>query len=355
LVSPERLDILLTLPAVRRAHQIAVSKTELNREIEALRAALRDPRSQPAARARVLYERLLAPIAAELRKAGVQVLMLYLDEALRYLPFAALHDGAHYLVQDYALSVYTAAAANAVITRPKPDWQVAGLGLSRAQPGFEPLKAVSEELEGIVRHGADDPNGVLPGVVQLDDAFTEEALRARFAEGFEVVHVASHFVFTPGTYRESFLLLGDGTRVNLHTLDSYRLSGIELLTLSACDTAVGGGKDAQGREVEGLATLTLRKGAKGVLATLWTVADRSTALFMQKLYSLHADGHLSKAEALRRTQQAFLDGSVRADSDATRGKMLVGANSVQQAGAGASRDYRHPYYWAPFILMGNWQ
>jgi len=355
LVSPERLDILVTLPAVRQAHRIVVSKAELNREIEALRAALRDPRSEPAATARVLYERLFAPIAAELQKAGVQVLMLYLDDALRYLPFAALYDGAHYLVEEYALSVYTAAAANAVMTRPKPDWEVAGLGLSRAQPGFEPLKAVSQELEGIVRHGADDPDGVLPGVVQLDDAFTEEALRARFAEGFEVVHVASHFVFTPGNYRDSFLLLGDGTRVNLHTLDAYRLSGIELLTLSACDTAVGGGKDAQGREVEGLATLTLRRGAKGVLATLWTVADRSTALFMQKLYSLHSDGDLSKAEALRQTQLAFIDGSVKASSGARRGEVLNVSDSDREAGRPASMGYRHPYYWAPFILMGNWQ
>ena len=101
--------------------------------------------------------------------------------------------------------------------------------------------------------------------------------------------------------------------------------------------------------------MTLRRGAKGVLATLWTVADRSTALFMQKLYSLHSDGDLSKAEALRQTQLAFIDGSVKASSGARRGEVLNVSDSDREAGRPASMGYPHPYYWAPFVLMGNWQ
>ncbi len=342
---------------MRLTRQVAVTAPELNREIEALRQTLRDPRSEPTLKAQVLYDRLVHPIAADLRDAQVELLMLYLDGALRYLPFAALYDGAHYLVEDYALSVYTAAAQTNLKDRPDPDWEVVGLGLSHKHPGFEPLEAVPDELEGIIKHGTDDPDGVLPGVLYLDEDFSDEVLRNRLAEGYPVVHVASHFVFIPGTDDDSFLLLGDGSRINLQSLrgDAYNLNSVQLLTLSACNTAVGGGRDAKGREVEGLATLAQEKGAKGVVATLWTVADRSTGLFMKKLYSLQHEQNLSKAEALQRTQQAFLDGSVRAGSNATRGEMLVGTNSALQAAAGASRDYRHAYYWAPFILMGNWQ
>lgn len=357
LVSPERLDILLTLPELRITQKVAVTAAELNREIGALRQALRDPHSEPTVKAQVLYDQLVDPIAAVLRDGKVEVLMLYLDGALRYLPFAALYDGADYLVEDYALSVYTAASATNIKERPDPDWLIAGLGLSVEQPGFDALEAVPDELEGIIRHGADDPDGVLQGELYLNEDFTDEVLRNRLEEGFPVVHIASHFVFKPGKADDSFLLLGDGSRINLSTLrgGAYQLGGVDLLTLSACDTAVGGGIDATGREVEGLATLAQKGGAKGVIATLWTVADRSTGLFMQKFYSLQHDKQLSKAEALRRTQRAFLDGSVKATAGATRGVPLFPVDSAPGVGERASMDYRHPYYWAPFILMGNWQ
>lgn len=353
LVCPGRLHILLTLPEAHLIRQIEVTEAQLNREIEALRLALRDPRSAPTAPAQVLYQRLLAPIAAELRDADVQLLMLDLDGALRYLPFAALYDGTHYLTEDYALSVYSAAAQPNLIDMPDPadSWAIAAFGTSKPRLGLAPSPGVAAELEAIVKTGDDDPDGLLPGVIQIDEDFSLEALRDRLAEGYPVVHIASHFVLVPGTAHDSFLLLGDGSRLNMHELSggAYRFNRVELLTLSACDTAVGGGEDAQGREVEGLATLAQKMGAKAVLATLWTVADQSTGLFIQKFYSLLSEQHLSKAEALRRTQLAFLAGP-----DATRGVPMIGGDNGSQAARGASRDYRHPYYWAPFILMGNW-
>ncbi len=357
LVLPDSLYILLTLPEVRRAKQISVTEAELNREIEALRQALQDPRSRPGARSQVLYGRLVEPIAADLWDAQVELLMLYLDGALRYLPFAALHDGADYLIQDYALSVYTAAAANNLKDTPDPDWEVAGLGLSHGHPGFPALQAVPDELDGIIiRQGADDPDGVLPGVIHLNEGFSAKVLRELLWEEYPVVHVASHFHFVPGTAHDSFLLLGDGSRLSLHELrgDAYRLDGVELLTLSACNTAVGGGGDAKGREVESLATMAQQKSAKGVVATLWPVADCSTGLFMKELYSLRQNEQLSKAEALRRIQRAFLAGKVRSGSCTTRGFALVGA-AGNRSERRAPADYRHPYFWAPFILMGNWQ
>lgn len=103
---------------------------------------------------------------------------------------------------------------------------------------------------------------------------------------------------------------------------------MNLLTLSVCETAIGG-QQASGQEIEGLGTLAQKKGAKGVIATLWSVADESTGQFMQHFYRLRKQG-LTKAEALRQDQP---EGSYTPDPGA---------------------PYAHPYYWAPFILMGNW-
>jgi CHAT domain-containing protein len=189
---------------------------------------------------------------------------------------------------------------------------------------------VRKELEGIVK------GGVLPGEIYLDDAFDAVRLRTALDQGFPVVHVASHFVFQPGTDVNSYLMLGDGSRLTLRDIKESNLSfnDVDLFTLSACDTANFGGRDANGREVEGLGTLLQKQGARSVMATLWPVNDESTGVFMQQLYRLRQTGKLSKAEALRQTQLAFVKSSINS--------------------GGKQQDFSHPFYWAPFILMGNW-
>ena len=144
-----------------------------------------------------------------------------------------------------------------------------------------------------------------------------------------MLHLASHFVFKPGTETDSYLLLGDGGRLSLRDLREagFNFRNIDLLTLSACETAIGGGADANGREVEGLGALAQQRGARAVMATLWPVADASTGLLMQHFYRLRVGaGGVSKAEALRQAQLLLLRG----------------------------QPYAHPFFWAPFILMGNW-
>ena len=128
------------------------------------------------------------------------------------------------------------------------------------------------------------------------------------------------------------------------------------MTLSACQTGVGGGKDANGREIEGLGVLAQKQGAKGVIATLWPVADTSTAQLMQSFYRLREEQKLTKAEALRQAQLALLSGRVGAGGTAERGGRVRTADG-QQAVAfvpDPNAPFAHPYYWAPFILMGNW-
>ena len=133
--------------------------------------------------------------------------------------------------------------------------------------------------------------------------------------------------------------------------DGYEFINLDLLTLSACETAVGGGKDANGREVEGFGAMAQNQGAKGVIATLWPVADESTGQFMQLFYGFRqkAPG-MTKAEAMQKAQAAFIEGKVGpALAEVSRGLVRAGAASTPAA---TSSD--HPYFWAPFILMGNW-
>ena len=169
-----------------------------------------------------------------------------------------------------------------------------------------------------------------------------------------VVHLASHFVFKPGNETDSFLLMGDGKRLSLKEIkDGYEFINLDLLTLSACETAVGGGADANGREVEGFGALAQNQGAKGVIATLWPVADQSTGQFMQLFYGFRQQNvGMTKAHAMQMAQRAFIEGRLDGVlAQVSRGAKPVGDSSAI-APAGASTD--HPYFWAPFILMGNW-
>jgi len=178
-----------------------------------------------------------------------------------------------------------------------------------------------------VRRGPNDPDGVVPGVIYLDEAFTGNTMLRVLDENFQALHIASHFVFKPGTERDSFLLLGDGSTLSLAQINDEDLdfNDVDLLTLSACETAVGGA-NANGREIEGFGSLAQRQGAKAVLATLWSVEDESTGRFMQNMYRFRQEKILTKAESVQMAQIEFI----------------------------RSRKYGHPFYWAPFILMGNY-
>jgi CHAT domain-containing protein len=371
LVLADKVQLLLTLPEVLLARQSAVGEAELNRQVQALRAALQDPHQDPRGPAQTLYQALIAPLAADLEAAGVHTLMVSLDGALRYLPLAALYDGQQYLAERYALSVFTDAARDNLKQAPTPQWSGVGLGVSLphrdvgpTRHAFGALPTVPAELKGIFRGAsADNPAAVLPGRYFLDADFTPAILRKALRA--PVLHIASHFSLQPGNESQSFLLLGDGSALELRQLrtDNYDFGRVDLLTLSACETAVGG-RDAQGKEVEGLGTLAQAQGAKGVIATLWPVADASTGLFMQQLYRLRVDQGLSKAEALRQAQLAFLRGDAAGapagDTDTRQPVRLsgepatAGDDSPGRFTPDPQHPYAHPYYWAPFILMGNW-
>ena len=354
-VLPDRIHWLITTANFQKSVVVPVDIAALRKDIGQYRQAISDKAvfiADPAAR---LYRTLFEPVDRALQAAGVSKVMLSLDDALRYLPMAALHDGKGWLAQRYAFSTFR--SIDEVQTGPSQaaEWQVAALGASQGGAGLSPLPAVPAELSGIVRAG-DAATGVLPGVVKLDAAFDRSALGAAMAGGYRVIHIASHFALDPSSADKSFLLLGTGQELPLTEFikdGRFTAIDVDLLALSACQTGVPGSSQ-NGSEVDAsLAELAQKAGASAVLASLWSVADESTAVLMQRFYAIHARGGISKAEALRQAQLALMASQSAGDADGVdRGK----ARSAPGGPTGpAVTGYAHPFYWAPFVLLGNWQ
>ncbi|NOQ36359.1 MAG: CHAT domain-containing protein [Methylococcaceae bacterium] len=327
LITDETLYIILTTPNVQIVRRKNIKSSQLNKEINTLRRALQSPDSEPKKPAYLMYQTLFAPIAKDLSQAGAKTIMTSLDGALRYIPLSTLYDGEKYLAEKYSFTVFTAAAQTKLTSKPNANWRVAGLGVVKEIGGFISLPSVKSELNNLIKTDDNDKKGVLPGTIHLDESFTKEALIDALDSNFPILHIASHFVFNTGAEKNSFLLLGDGTQLSLAEIseEDFDFNSIDMLTLSACETAVGS-VGANGNEIEGFGWLAQRQGAKSVLATLWPVADISTGIFMQNMYEIKQKKKLSKAVAVQQAQLIFLH----------------------------SPQFSHPFFWGPFILMGNW-
>jgi CHAT domain-containing protein/tetratricopeptide (TPR) repeat protein len=359
LVTDTHIAIILTTPQVQIVREAVIPTKDLHKKIEAFLRVLRNPALDPRPQAQALYQLLFAPVAEDLKQANAQTLMLSLDGSLRYLPMAALHDGKVYLTERYSLAMYTEVAKDKLSEKPEAHWKVAGLGLTQKVGEFSALPSVKQELTGIVKGKLWDMSaGVLPGDIYLDQEFTQARLHEVLDQDYSVLHISSHFAFIPGTVAQSFLLLGDGKQLTLEELRTggWKFGSVDLMTLSSCQTAING--DGSGREIEGFGALVQRQGAKGVLATLWKVADQSTAILMQSFYRLHQENGLTKAEALREAQLGLISGK-HPHPAASRMMPIISSTVAATADAPAytldpSKPYAHPFYWAPFILMGNW-
>ena len=356
-VTERRYVVMIITPDVQKAAEFEISSADLNQKVMAFRQALQNPRSDPLPLAKELYTILVGPVARDLQQARARTLMWSLDGVLRYVPLSALHDGKGYLVERYRTMLFTPASRDRLKDRSGAWRNGLGLGVSKPMEGFDPLPAVAEELRSIFRDSGQPggENGLLTGRVLLDEAFTESALRDSLRRRPPVVHIASHFQFRPGSEEDSFLLLGDGRRLTVADLSAEfaLFSDVDLLTLSACDTAVGG-SDANGKEVESFGMLAQRKGAKSVIATLWPVADRSTRVLMEVFYRSRLQAApVSKADALRRAQLTLLRGSDDPSTDRSRPRGLTRVPSSRGQSAESAATYAHPYFWAPFLLIGN--
>lgn len=333
--------LFLTLPGLTLHRQVDIPRGDLARMVLDALQAIEDVSPGAEAHLQALYRVLFAPVADDLAEAGVQVVMLNLDGFLRYVPFAALHDGQGWLIERHAFAIYTPAVPTQFAAMPRDPGATAGFGVTAAHPGFSPLPGVAAELAAIFGDGS----GVLAGETALDGGFDERSLRRTLLRKPQVLHIASHFNLLPGREDDSFLLLGDGSRLPLskiRTTRALRFQGVDLLTLSACQTARGG----DGSEIDGFAATAQLNGAGAVMASLWPVSDAATPVLMRDFYAGMMEGGLDKAEALRAAQVAML----RGDGSGTGGTRAAVALDAPRAPHG----YAHPYYWSAFVLMGNW-
>ncbi|NEQ88660.1 MAG: CHAT domain-containing protein, partial [Moorea sp. SIO2I5] len=268
-----------------------------------------------------IHDWLISPIETELAKSNIRTLVFIPDGALRNIPMSVLHDGENYLVEKYRIAV----APSLQLIDPKANVRqnvsalTAGVTETRPhRPNLAPLPGVKVELENIKAH--------VPSSILLNESFTESNFNTEVnTSAYEVLHLATHGQFS-SVAEETFLLTWDEV-INLNELNSMisadqkQKNPIELLVLSACQTAAG-----DSRAALGLAGIAVRGGARSTLASLWSVSDRATSDLMTHFYQRLAKGNVTKAEALRQAQLELLQ----------------------------TEEFNHPFYWSAFILLGNW-
>ncbi|OUC15148.1 MAG: hypothetical protein B0A82_08340 [Alkalinema sp. CACIAM 70d] len=331
-----------------------VGRKQLLTAVKDFRDRLQTPSSDPAEIEKLqrssqqLYQWLIKPLEPALESKNIQHLVFSLDSATRYIPMAALYDGNQYLLQRYSISTVLNASLTVMDDRLPRSTQatpVLALGVSQGFPNFAPLANVPTELNSILK--------IYPGQQFLNQTFNEQTLSNQLKQQ-KIVHIATHADFQAVDPKSSFLLLGNGQPYPIREIQFLRnLGNVHLVVLSACETALSE-TDPDGKEILGISAYFTggNSKAKAVMASLWQVNDASTSQLMQQFYNNLATGQMTKAEALRQAQLSMLSDKTRKpDSKDRRSSVVYNPGSGQNAGL--SRDLSHPYYWAPFILIGN--
>jgi CHAT domain-containing protein len=372
LILPERLGILLISPDDKiRYFESPITIGRLDELTLRFYSLLKSPNGDPRPASKELYDVLFKPVEAELQRQGVRTLMWQLDGNLRYVPVAALFDGERFLVERFQNVNFTRADRERMTRQVSRSWTGLGFGSSQEQTvdllgngdtiTFPELPGVTRELQAIFRTG-NSGAGILNGKVFVNARFTKSTFYEVMQQHPPLVHIASHFAFRPGDDSRSFLVLGDGTALTLSEMKRQKdlFAGVELLTLSACNTAATQA-DANGKEIDGFAELAQRLGAGAVMASLWPVADESTELLMTEFYRLRKENPLlTKAAALQLAQQKMLTGKLQSTPNDGRGSTKTVKSRADLVGTPAfpfdkTKPYAHPYYWSPFVLIGNWR
>jgi len=316
---PDRTELLVSYSTGIKRYTVAKSEADVTRQVRDLRIKLEKRKTRdylPAAQA--LYQWLIAPMEPDFERRGINTLVVVSDQSLRTIPLSVLYDGKDFLVSKYAI----ATSPGLKMTDPEPlnrsNVKVLISGLSEPVQGFPALQYVEGELEEI--------KDLYVGELLLNRDFITSSISSALQDpAYSVAHIASHSVFT-GDVAGSYILTYDN-RITVDQLGQYaslsrnRDKPIELLTLSACQTAAG-----DDRAALGLAGVAIKSGARSALATLWEINDQASAMLVTEFYRQLQDAHLSKAQALQQAQLKLLH-NIR---------------------------YRHPGYWSPFLLIGNW-
>lgn len=323
IVLKDRLELITSLPQQQNlAHQsIPISQQEVEATIDQFRKEIEKPFTfiESKELGQTVYNWLIQPIKADLDQSQADTLVFVLDGEMRNIPLAALYDGNQYLIEKYALAL--APGMQLINTQPLQgrEIQVIAAGISEARPPYPPLIYVKEEIERISQ--------LVTSQVLLDRGFTSASLREQIqALPYPIVHLATHGKFSSEA-EKTFLLAWD-KEINVNQLnellrssEQVRPEPIELLVLSACETAAG-----DRRAALGLAGVSVQAGARSTLASLWSLDDQSTAVLIGDFYDQLVQPDTSKAKALQQAQVAMI----------------------------GNPDFRHPAHWSAFVLVGNW-
>ncbi|GBO51761.1 hypothetical protein APA_2632 [Pseudanabaena sp. lw0831] len=319
----DRLAVILSLPkAPLQYYSTNISQAELEESADQFLQAL-NPAFSERIRLKIsqkLYDLIIRPTENALTDKQIKNLVFVLDGSLRNLPMAALHDGKKYVVEKYSVALTPGLQILGAKALDRSQLRVWLGGLSEARQGFTELKGVKFEASQIAKQISTN--------LELNSDFTKLNLQKGLTEeNTAIVHLATHGQFSSDP--ESTFILAWDERVTVPDFYKFlrdrtdnRKQPLELLVLSACKTAEGDVK-----AILGLAGIAIRSGARSTIGSLWAVNDDSTSKLMSNFYDiLIKQPTISKAEALQKSQLSILKDS----------------------------QYRHPYYWAAFVLVGSW-
>lgn len=319
IVFPDRIELLVSLPAGLKRFLVQVGSDTLSQEVRKFRAKLEKRTTREyLPHAQTLYDWLIRPLEPDLDRLTIDTLVFVPDGPLRTIPMAALHDGKNFLISKYAVAI----TPGLNLTDPRPikreNIKILAAGLTDSVQGFPPLPDVSTELQAV--------QNFYTGKQLLNQQFLTSVMEKELRDKqFTVLHIASHGQFE-SDIQKTFLLTFDN-RLTMDQFDQFvgfyrfREEPLELLTLSACETATG-----DDRAALGLAGVAVKAGARSALATLWSINDKAASLLVAEFYRQLQDSSCSRAAALQRAQVKLLN----------------------------DRSYQHPAYWSPFLLINNW-
>ena len=322
IILPDRFTVILSKAGQPlRSYVTHKSQAEIEQTLDNFLVAL-NPVSDSKDRegfSQQIYDWLIRPAETEQAFIDTKTLVFVLDGRLRNIPIAALFDGKQYLIEKYAVALSPGLQLMATRSHHQNHLSAIVGGISKARAGFAALPAVESEVKQISK--------TVSSSMLLNQEFTSQALAERVkSSSAGIVHLATHGQFS-SRLEDTFLLTWDG-EVNVKELSELLKNrgndpskAIELLVLSACDTAAG-----DDRAVLGLAGLAVKSGARSTIATLWPVKDKAAAMLMTRFYDQLRQPKITKAEALRQAQ----------------------INLIRQT------DFHDPFFWSGFVLIGNW-
>ena len=333
LITPNRQFIIRQIRGANR-ERLTARITELEKAISDAHSLAYVPP------ARIIYQWLFKPLDPFLEAEQIDTLLLCTGPTLRSLPFAALHDGEKFVIEKYQIARIPAFNLTDTDYQAEPDENVLAMGASKFS-NLPPLPGVEVELNTIVPK-------LWSGEKIINSDFTTDNLQKAHQQGdFDIIHIASHSKFNSGSPEDSYIQFSD-RKLTLEQLADLELGlpPVDLLVLSACETALGD-KDAE----FGFAGLAMQAGVKSAIASLWSISDTGTVLLMSEFYQQLRSTNI-KAEALRKAQMRMLQQEVFVEGSKVRGS-VVEVDLPDTIFKTEAQDFSHPFHWAGFTLIGN--